>query len=135
MPEVTEAGQGGCVGLCRGHEVSRWWRADRGGAGPPGAGAVSGGGCDRGGGHRPAGRAAVPGDADVGESVAAGAGRRGPDLLLHRIGWSVQVPARQAAERDEAKIAAWKEATWPVIKGRRRTWGPGWSSRTNPARA
>ena len=26
----------------------------------------------------------------------------GLDLLLHRIGWSVQVPARQAAERDEA---------------------------------
>src|SRR6266480_2643075 len=25
----------------------------------------------------------------------------GLDLLLHRIGWSVQVPARQAAERDE----------------------------------
>src|SRR5215203_3816470 len=25
----------------------------------------------------------------------------GLDLLLHRLGWSVQVPARQAAERDE----------------------------------
>ena len=59
----------------------------------------------------------------------------GLDLLLHRIGWSVQVPARQAAERDEAAIATWKEATWPVIKGRRRTWAPGWSLKTNPARA
>ncbi len=59
----------------------------------------------------------------------------GLDLLLHRIGWSVQVPARQAAERDEAAIAAWKEETWPVVKGRRRTWAPGWSSRTSPARA
>src|SRR6266568_428686 len=59
----------------------------------------------------------------------------GLDLLLHRIGWGVQVPARQAAERDEAAIATWKEATWPVIKGRRRTWAPGWSSKTNPARA
>ena len=59
----------------------------------------------------------------------------GLDLLLHRIGWSVQVPARQAAERDEAAITAWKEETWPVIKGRRRTWAPGWSSKTNPARA
>ncbi len=29
----------------------------------------------------------------------------GLDLLLHRIGWSVQVPARQAAERNEAQIA------------------------------
>jgi transposase len=28
----------------------------------------------------------------------------GLDLLLHRIGWSVQVPARHAAERDEAAI-------------------------------
>jgi transposase len=25
----------------------------------------------------------------------------GLDYLLHRIGWSVQVPARRAAERDE----------------------------------
>jgi hypothetical protein len=32
------------------------------------------------------------------------------DLLLHRIGWSVQVPARRTAERDEARIAAWREA-------------------------
>jgi hypothetical protein len=31
------------------------------------------------------------------------------DLLLHRIGWSVQVPAWRAAERDEAAIAAWRE--------------------------
>src|SRR6266704_5143272 len=46
MPEVTEAGQGGCVVLFRGHEVSRWWRADRGCAGPPGADAV-GAGADR----------------------------------------------------------------------------------------
>ena len=49
----------------------------------------------------------------------------GADLLLHRIGWRVQVPARQAAERDEARIAAWREETWPVVKGRRRTWAPG----------
>jgi transposase len=49
----------------------------------------------------------------------------GADLLLHRIGWSVQVPARQAAERDEARIAAWREATWPAVKEPRRTWAPG----------
>src|SRR5215471_9001324 len=72
------AGHGGCVVLCRGDEVPRWRWADCGGAGPPGAGAVSGGGCDRGGGQRPGGGAAVPGDADVGEPVAAGAGRRWP---------------------------------------------------------
>ena len=59
----------------------------------------------------------------------------GMDVLLHRLGWSVQVPARRAAERDEGKIARWREETWPVVKGRRRTWAPGWSSRTSPARA
>jgi len=59
----------------------------------------------------------------------------GMDVLLHRIGWSVQVPARRAAERDEDKIARWREDTWPVIKAPRRTWAPGWSSKTSPARA
>jgi transposase len=49
----------------------------------------------------------------------------GADLLLHRIGWSVQVPARRAAERDEARIAAWREETWPVVKKQRRTWAAG----------
>ena len=59
----------------------------------------------------------------------------GMDVLLHRLGWSVQVPARRAAERDEEKIARWREETWPVIKARRRTWAPGSASRTSPARA
>jgi putative transposase len=59
----------------------------------------------------------------------------GVDLLLHRIGWSVQIPARQAAERDEAAIARWKQVSWPVIKGRRRTWAPGSASKMNRARA
>jgi transposase len=58
----------------------------------------------------------------------------GLDLLLHRLGWSVQVPARQAAERNEEQISAWREETWPEIKGPRRTWAPGWSSKTSPAR-
>ena len=49
----------------------------------------------------------------------------GADLLLHRLGWTVQVPARQAAERDEALIAAWRQETWPVVKERWRTWAPG----------
>jgi transposase len=49
----------------------------------------------------------------------------GACLLLHRIGWSVQFPARRAAERDEAAIAAWRQEVWPVVKGPRRTWVPG----------
>jgi transposase len=59
----------------------------------------------------------------------------GVDVLLHRIGWSVQVPARRAAERDEARIAAWREEAWPVVKAPRRTWVPGSASRMNQARA
>jgi transposase len=59
----------------------------------------------------------------------------GVDVLLHRIGWSVQVPARRATERDEAAIARWKQVSWPQIKGRRRTWAPGSASKTNRARA
>ena len=59
----------------------------------------------------------------------------GMDVLLHRLGWSVQVPARRAAERDEDQIARWREEAWPVIKGRRRTWAPGSASITSPARA
>jgi transposase len=56
----------------------------------------------------------------------------GIDVLLHRIGWTVQVPARRAAERDEAAIAQWKEVEWPVIKGRRRTWAPCASASKSP---
>ncbi|MCX4435716.1 winged helix-turn-helix domain-containing protein [Streptomyces mirabilis] len=59
----------------------------------------------------------------------------GLDLLLHRIGWSVQVPSRKATERNEEKIAAWKDEQWPVIERRRRTWAPGSASKTKPARA
>src|SRR3954468_15717321 len=40
----------------------------------------------------------------------------GLDLLLHRLGWSVQGPARHTAERNEGQIAAWREETWPEIK-------------------
>lgn len=40
----------------------------------------------------------------------------GLDLLRHRRGCSVPVPARQAAERDEEQITAWREETWPVIR-------------------
>ena len=32
----------------------------------------------------------------------------GMDVLLHRVGWTVEVPARRAAERDEDKIARWR---------------------------
>ena len=59
----------------------------------------------------------------------------GLDLLLHRIGWSVQIPSRKATERDESRIAAWRDEQWPVIKRGRRTWAPGSAGKTSPARA
>lgn len=50
--------------------------------------------------------------------------------LVHCIGWSVQVPSRKAAGRDDSKIAACKDEQWPVIKRGRRAWAPGSASRT-----
>jgi transposase len=42
---------------------------------------------------------------------------RGTSCLLHRIGFSPQVPAHRAAERDEAAIAAWRAQTWAKVRG------------------
>ena len=42
---------------------------------------------------------------------------RGVSYLLHRTGFSPQVPAHRAAERDEAKIAAWRATTWAKVRG------------------
>src|SRR6201985_1585345 len=36
--------------------------------------------------------------------------------LMRRHGWSAQVPVRQALERDEEAVAAWKGGGWPGIK-------------------
>jgi transposase len=58
----------------------------------------------------------------------------GVDYLLHRMGWSWQVPTRRAAERDEEAIAAWREHAWAEGKGPRRDWTPGSALKTRPAR-
>jgi putative transposase len=42
---------------------------------------------------------------------------RGVSYLLHRLGFSPQVPAHRAAERDGAKIAEWREQTWAKTRG------------------
>jgi putative transposase len=42
---------------------------------------------------------------------------RGTSYLLHRMGFSPQVPAHRAAERDEAAIAAWRTGTWAKVRG------------------
>ena len=42
---------------------------------------------------------------------------RGTSYLLHRIGFTAQVPAHRAAERDEAATAAWRDVTWVKLRG------------------
>src|SRR3954471_13640466 len=42
---------------------------------------------------------------------------RGTAYLLHRLGWSAQVPRHRAAERDEDAIAAWRTLTWAKVRG------------------
>jgi transposase len=42
---------------------------------------------------------------------------RGTCYLLHRIGWTPQVPAVRAVERDEDAIAAWRALTWAKARG------------------
>jgi transposase len=41
---------------------------------------------------------------------------RGTSYLLHRIGFTPQVPAHRAAERDAAAIATWRKRIWPQVK-------------------
>ncbi|MEV0267143.1 winged helix-turn-helix domain-containing protein [Streptomyces sp. NPDC050617] len=57
---------------------------------------------------------------------------QGVAVLLKRHGWSCQVPARRAVERDEAAVAGWVKETWPQVEGPWRRSGLGSSSRTRP---
>ncbi len=36
--------------------------------------------------------------------------------VLRRLGWSVQRPAKQAAERDQGEVDRWIKETWPALK-------------------
>jgi len=42
---------------------------------------------------------------------------RGVSYLLHRNGFTPQVPAHRAAERDEDAIAEWRNTTWAKVRG------------------
>jgi transposase len=59
--------------------------------------------------------------------------QRGTSLLLHRLGWSPQVSAHRAAERDEQAITTWTKEVWPRVKERRRSRTGGSASKTRPA--
>ena len=41
----------------------------------------------------------------------------GTSYLLHRMGYTPQVPVRRAAGRDEAAIATWRDVTWVKLRG------------------
>ncbi|WP_328414828.1 winged helix-turn-helix domain-containing protein [Micromonospora sp. NBC_00389] len=42
---------------------------------------------------------------------------RGVSYLLHRIGYTPQVPKHRATPRDEDAIAAWRATTWAKVRG------------------
>jgi putative transposase len=52
--------------------------------------------------------------------------------VLRQMGWSAQVPAHRAVERDEAAIATWVKEVWPQVKKPRRTPARGSFSKTSP---
>jgi transposase len=53
--------------------------------------------------------------------------------LLRRRGWTCQIGARRAIERDDGAVEVWKKETWPRIKAPRRPSAAGSSSKTNAA--
>ncbi|MFF5138233.1 winged helix-turn-helix domain-containing protein [Streptomyces sp. NPDC013157] len=57
---------------------------------------------------------------------------QGVRKLLARNGWSWQVPARRAMERDDEAVAGWVKEVWPCAEDSRRAVEPGSSSRTKP---
>ncbi|MFJ8390324.1 winged helix-turn-helix domain-containing protein [Streptomyces sp. NPDC094438] len=50
--------------------------------------------------------------------------------MLHRHGFSHQVPSRRALERDEGKVTGWVKDMWPQVEAPRRRSTAGSSSRT-----
>ena len=53
--------------------------------------------------------------------------------LLRRLGWTCQLGARRAIERDDGAVEVWKKETWARAKRPRRPSAPGSSSKTSPA--
>jgi putative transposase len=70
----------------------------------------------------------------IGKLFHVGYTVEGTSKLMRRHGWSVQVPVRQAMERDDEAVAVWKAEVWPQIKARRATWAPMSASRTRQPR-
>ncbi|MFB8273873.1 winged helix-turn-helix domain-containing protein [Streptomyces sp. NPDC055955] len=52
----------------------------------------------------------------IGRKFHASYSVSGATRLMHRLGFSPQVPARRVAERDEQAVTVWKGATWAEVK-------------------
>jgi transposase len=52
--------------------------------------------------------------------------------LLKRLGWTPQVPATRAVQRDEGAIERWRGEVWPEVKKRPGWSGAAWPSWTRP---
>ncbi|MDT0403874.1 MULTISPECIES: winged helix-turn-helix domain-containing protein [Streptomyces] len=50
---------------------------------------------------------------------------RAVSYLLHRLGWSPQVPAHRAVERDEQAVERWRTEQWSRVRGRPSSWAHG----------
>ncbi|MCG6497007.1 winged helix-turn-helix domain-containing protein [Kitasatospora sp. A2-31] len=57
----------------------------------------------------------------------------GATRLMHGLGFTPQMPARRAAERDEQAVTVWTEVTWGEVEEPGRTATGGCASRTRPA--
>jgi putative transposase len=68
----------------------------------------------------------------IGRLFHVGYTERGVSYLLHRIGWTPQVPVHRAGERDEQAVAAWREETWSRVRAWPATSGHGSALRTRP---
>ncbi|WP_226962890.1 MULTISPECIES: winged helix-turn-helix domain-containing protein [unclassified Streptomyces] len=44
---------------------------------------------------------------------------------MHRLGWSPQVPAHRAVERDEQAVTRWRSEQWSRVRGRSSSWARG----------
>ncbi|MFC5055722.1 winged helix-turn-helix domain-containing protein [Saccharothrix xinjiangensis] len=70
----------------------------------------------------------------IGRLFRVGYTVQGVRLLLRRHGWSLQVPAHRALERDDGAVGVWHEEVWPWVKESPRTWAPSSASRTRRVR-
>jgi transposase len=52
----------------------------------------------------------------IGRLFHVGYTERGVSYLLHRLGWSPQVPVHRAVERNEAAIEQWRTETWSRVR-------------------